>query len=64
MSVLVLIEHDNKVVKASSLNTITAAKKIDQKAKPISSKSEISMSLINIKKDRQNQVLFFNKIGL
>jgi len=30
MSVLVLIEHDNKNVKASSLNTITAAKKIDK----------------------------------
>ena len=28
MSVLVLIEHDNKNVKGSSLNTITAAKKI------------------------------------
>ena len=35
MSVLVLIEHDNKVVKASSLNTITAAKKIDQKVHAI-----------------------------
>lgn len=35
MSVLVLIEHDNKVVKASSLNTITAAKKIDQKVHTI-----------------------------
>ena len=35
MSVLVLIEHDNKVVKASSLNTITAAKKIDQKVHEI-----------------------------
>jgi len=35
MSVLVLIEHDNKIVKASSLNTITAAKKIDQKVHAI-----------------------------
>ena len=35
MSVLVLIEHDNKVVKASSLNTVTAAKKIDQKVHAI-----------------------------
>ena len=35
MSVLVLIEHDNKVVKASSLNTITAAKKIDQRVHAI-----------------------------
>jgi len=30
MSVLVLIEHDNQNIKASSLNTITAAKKIDK----------------------------------
>ena len=30
MSVLVLIEHDNQNVKGSSLNTITAAKKIDK----------------------------------
>ena len=30
MGVLVLIEHDNKNIKASSLNTITAAKKIDK----------------------------------
>ena len=30
MSVLVLIEHDNKNIKSSSLNTITAAKKIDK----------------------------------
>ena len=35
MSVLVLIEHDNKVVKASSLNTVTAAKKINQKVHAI-----------------------------
>ena len=35
MSVLVLIEHDNKIVKASSLNTITAAKKIDQRVHAI-----------------------------
>ena len=31
MSILVLIEHDNENVKTSSLNTITAAKKIDKK---------------------------------
>ena len=30
MTVLVLIEHDNKDIKASSLNTITAAKKINK----------------------------------
>jgi len=30
MSVLVLIEHDNQNIKASSLNTISAAKKIDK----------------------------------
>jgi electron transfer flavoprotein alpha subunit len=30
MSVLVLIEHDNQNIKLSSLNTITAAKKIDK----------------------------------
>ena len=30
MSVLVLIEHDNQNIKTSSLNTITAAKKIDK----------------------------------
>tara|TARA_B100000029_G_scaffold128913_1_gene122482 strand:- start:5521 stop:6465 length:945 start_codon:yes stop_codon:yes gene_type:complete len=30
MSVLVLIEHDNQKIKSSSLNTITAAKKIDK----------------------------------
>ena len=30
MSVLVLIEHNNQNLKASSLNTITAAKKIDK----------------------------------
>ena len=30
MSVLVLIEHDNQNIKVSSLNTITAAKKIDK----------------------------------
>ena len=30
MSVLVVIEHDNQNVKGSSLNTITAAKKIDK----------------------------------
>ena len=36
------------------------AKKIDQKAKPISSKSEISMSLINIKKDRHKTKEMFS----
>ena len=30
MSVLVLIEHDNQNIKTSSLNTITAAKKINK----------------------------------
>ena len=29
MSVLVIIEHDNQNIKNSSLNTITAAKEID-----------------------------------
>ena len=35
MSILVLIEHDNENVKTSSLNTITAAKKIDKKVHAI-----------------------------